>query len=327
MKAIVIQEYGDPEVLSWQDVPDPEPGPGEVLIDVAASALNRADVMQRKGFYPPPPGTSPYPGLECSGTIAALGEGVEEWGLGDRVCALLTGGGYAERVVAPAGQVLPVPDGVGLQEAASLPEATCTVFSNLILLAHLQPGEVLLVHAGASGVGTAAIQIAKVLQASVLCTAGSDEKLGRCRELGADRAISYRNEDFVEVVREVTHGRGADVILDNMGAAYLGRNVDALAVSGRLVVIGLQGGRKGELNLGALMAKRAAVLATSLRARPQAEKAAIVAGVRRHVWPLYAEGAVRPVIDSTYPMDRAAQAHRRIDSGEHVGKILLTVPR
>ncbi len=324
MRAIVIREPGGPEVLEWRDVPDAQPAPGEVLVEVVASAVNRADTLQRKGQYDPPPGTSPYPGLECSGRVSALGPGVDGWSVGDEVCALLTGGGYAERVAVPAGQLLPVPSGVSLVEAAGLPEVACTVWSNVFMIAGLRPGETLLVHGGASGIGTFAIQLARQAGARVLCTAGSPPKLERCRELGAELTISYRDEDFVARVREVTDGRGADVILDNMGAAYLGRNLDALAVNGRLAVIGLQGGRVGELDLGALLAKRGAVMATSLRARSAEEKAAIVASVREHVWPLLESGDVRPVIDRTVPLREAAAAHRALEAGEHVGKILLT---
>ena len=327
MKAVTISRPGGPDVLSWSDVPDPAPARGEVLLDVVASALNRADVLQRRGRYDPPRGTSPYPGLECSGRVATIGDGVEGWAAGDEACALLTGGGYAERVAVPAGQLLPVPAGVDLVTAAALPEATCTVWSNVFMLAALRPGEAFLVHGGASGIGTMAIQLAKVVGATALCTAGTPAKLDRCRELGADVGIYYRDEDFVSVARKGTGGRGVDVILDNMGAKYLSRNVDALAVNGRLVVIGLQGGNRAELDLGALMSKRAAVLATTLRARPAEEKAAIVASVREHVWPLIASGRVRPVVDRSFPMAEAAAAHAYLDSGEHVGKVLLTVGR
>ena len=294
-----------------------------MLIEVAASAVNRADLLQRAGFYPPPAGASDILGLECSGRIAALGDGVTGWDLGDEVCALLAGGGYAERVVVPAGQVLPVPKGVDLVSAAGLPEAVCTVWSNVFMGAGLQPRETLLVHGGAGGIGTTAIQLAKALGARVVATAGSPEKVARCRDLGADAAINYRTEDFVERLSEITAGHGADVILDNMGAAYLGRNLDALAVNGRLVVIGLQGGVRGELDLGRLMGKRAAILATGLRARPVAEKAAIVASVREHVWPLTESGTLTVVADQRFPMAEAAAAHRLVESSGHVGKVLL----
>jgi putative PIG3 family NAD(P)H quinone oxidoreductase len=323
--AVTITQPGGPDVLTWSEVPDPVAGPGEVIIEVDASAVNRADTLQRQGHYPPPAGASDIPGLECSGVIRALGAGVSGWAVGDEVCALLSGGGYAELVAVPAGQVLPGPEGVDLVEAAGLPETACTVWSNVFMLAGLAPGETLLVHGGASGIGTTAIQLAKAIGARVAVTAGSAAKLERCRALGADVLINYRETDFVAALREATDGHGADVVLDIVGAAYLGRNVDALATEGRLVVIGLQGGRKGELNLGTLMAKRAAVLATTLRARPAAEKAAIVAAVREHVWPLVAAGRLRPVIDRRVPMAQAAEAHRVMEAGEHVGKVLLTV--
>ncbi|MCM2578041.1 NAD(P)H-quinone oxidoreductase [Streptomyces meridianus] len=324
MHAITIPEPGGPDALVWDRVPDPVPGDGEVLVDVAASAVNRADLLQRQGFYDPPPGTSPYPGLECSGRIAAVGSGVSGWSVGDEVCALLGGGGYAEKVAVPAGQLLPVPEGVDLVTAAGLPEVACTVWSNVFMIAQLRPGETLLVHGGASGIGTMAVQLAKAVGARVAVTAGSAEKLERCRELGADILIDYREQDFVAELAEATGGAGADVILDIVGAKYLDRNVQALAENGRLAVIGLQGGLKAELNLGALLRKRGAVTATSLRGRPPAEKAAIVAAVREHVWPLVASGRVRPVVDRVLPMPEAAQAHRVLEESTHVGKVLLT---
>ena len=323
MRAITITAPGDADVLVPADVEDPVAGPGEVLLDVVATAVNRADVMQRRGFYDPPPGASPYPGLECSGRIAELGRGVTGWSVGDEVCALLSGGGYATRVAVPAGQLLPVPAGLTLVEAAALPEVACTVWSNVFSLAGLRAGEVLLVHGGTSGIGTMAVQLASRAGARVLCTVGSPEKAERAVELGAERAVLYREEDFVAVVREATGGAGADVVLDNMGAAYLPRNVDVLAVGGRLVVIGLQGGARGELDLGALLVKRASVFATSLRARPAAEKAAIVAAVREHVWPAVEAGEVRPVVDRVLPLGDAAQAHRVMESSAHIGKIVL----
>ncbi|MBX7555115.1 NAD(P)H-quinone oxidoreductase [Streptomyces sp. NPDC048665] len=326
MHAITIPEPGGPEALVWAEVPDPVPGEGEVLVEVVASAVNRADVLQRQGFYTPPPGASPYPGLECSGRIAVLGPGVSGWAVGDPVCGLLAGGGYAEKVVVPAGQLLPVPEGIDLTRAAALPEVVCTVWSNVFMIAHLRPGETLLVHGGSSGIGTMAIQLAKAVGAKVAVTAGTKEKLERCAELGADILINYREQDFVAEVKQATGGAGADVILDNMGAKYLERNVDALAVSGRLAIIGMQGGVKGELNIGALLAKRAAISATSLRARPLGEKAAIVAAVREHVWPLIASGHVRPVVDRELPMPEAAEAHRVLEASGHVGKVLLVAP-
>jgi putative PIG3 family NAD(P)H quinone oxidoreductase len=324
MRAITANGAGGPEVLTLSEVPDPEPGPGEVLVRVAASGVNRADVMQRLGHYPPPPGASPYIGLEVSGTVEALGEGVEGWDVGEQVCALLAGGGYAELVSVPAGQLLPVPAGVSLVDAAALPEVACTVWSNVFMTAGLRPGEMLLVHGGSSGIGTMAIQLGVQVGARVAVTAGSADKLRRCRELGAEVLVNYRDDDFVEQVRAATDGRGADVVLDNMGAKYLARNVDVLAPNGRLVVIGLQGGARAELDLGQLLRKRAAVIATSLRARPAPEKATIVAAVREHVWPLVEAGAVRPVVHERLPLERAGDAHRLLEESGHVGKILLT---
>lgn len=326
MHAITIPEPGGPEALVWAEVPDPVPGEGEVLVEVVASAVNRADLLQRQGFYNPPPGASPYPGLECSGRIAALGPGVSGWVVGDAVCALLAGGGYAQKVVVPAGQLLPVPEGVDLTQAAALPEVVCTVWSNVFMIAHLRPGETLLVHGGSSGIGTMAIQLAKAVGAKVAVTAGTKEKLERCAELGADVLINYREQDFVAEIKQATGGAGADVILDNMGAKYLDRNVQALAVSGRLAIIGMQGGVKGELNIGTLLNKRAAISATSLRARPLSEKASIVAAVREHVWPLLAGGHVRPVVDRELPMPEAAEAHRVVEESGHIGKVLLVAP-
>jgi putative PIG3 family NAD(P)H quinone oxidoreductase len=323
MHAVVITHPGGPDVLRWAEVDDPVPGPDEVLIDVAASAVNRADLMQRQGLYPPPPGAPPYPGLECSGTIAATGSEVTGWKPGDEVCALLAGGGYAEKVAVPAGQLLPVPPAVGLTAAAALPETVCTVYSNVFLGARLSPGEVLLVHGGASGIGTTAIQMAKNAGATVAVTAGSAEKLSACRELGADITINYREEDFVRSLKEATGGHGADVILDIMGAAYLDRNVDALAADGRIANIGMQGGRKAELDMGKLMSKRGTIMSTTLRARPKEQKKAIVAAVREHVWPLAGAGKVRPVIHRELPLSRAAEAHQIMAASTHTGKILL----
>lgn len=323
MHAITIPEPGGPEALVWDEVPDPVPGAGEVLVEVVAGAVNRADILQRQGFYDPPPGASRYPGLECSGRIVEVGPGVSGWAVGDEVCALLAGGGYAEKVVVPAGQLLPVPEGVDLRRAAALPEVTSTVWSNVFMIAHLRPGETLLVHGGSSGIGTMAIQLAKSVGARVAVTAGTKEKLDRCAELGADILINYREQDFVAELKQATDGAGADVILDNMGAKYLDRNVQALAVNGRLAIIGMQGGIKAELNIGALLGKRAAISATSLRARPLEEKTAIVAAVREHVWPLLAAGHVRPVVDREVPMSDAAEAHRIVEASTHVGKVLL----
>jgi putative PIG3 family NAD(P)H quinone oxidoreductase len=325
MRAVIAAEPGGPEVLSVAELPDVAPGPGEVALDVAATAVNRADLLQRQGFYPPPPGASNVMGLECSGTVAEVGPEVTGWSVGDEACALLAGGGYASRVVVPAGQLMPVPAGVDLVTAAALPEVACTVWSNVFMVAGLKADETFLVHGGAGGIGTFAIQLVSRLGARVFATAGTPEKLAACAELGADVTINYRDQDFVEVVREHTDGAGVDVILDNMGAKYLGRNVDALAVEGRLVIIGMQGGAKGELDIGVLLRKRGAVVATTLRSRPVEEKATICASVVEHVWPLVADGLVRPVVHGTLPLEEIAEAHRLMENGEHTGKILLTV--
>ena len=321
MRAVVITHPGEPEVLEVREVPDPEPAPGEVVLDVAATALNRADLLQRQGNYPPPPGASPYLGMECSGVIAALGPGVTGWAVGDRVAALLSGGGYAEKVAVPAGQLMAAAETISLVDNAALPEATCTVFSMVFQAGHLEPGESLLVHGGTSGIGTMAIQLAKAQGATVFTTAGTPRKVEFCRSLGADLAINYREQDFVtEVGRD-----GADVILDNMGAAYLERNIKALAVGGRLIVLGMQGGRKGELDLGTLLAKRGTVHAAGLRGRSVEQKSAIVAATHHMVWPLVEAGAVRPIIDRVLSLDDAAEAHRLMESSEHIGKVLLRV--
>ena len=325
MKAITIPKPGDATALVLAEVPAPEPQQGEVRVRVAAAGVNRADVMQRLGHYPPPPGAPEYPGLEVSGTVDALGDGVEDWAVGDEVCALLSGGGYAELVCVPAGQLLPVPTGVSLTDAAGLPEVVCTVWSNVFMTANLLPGQTFLVHGGSSGIGTMAVQLAREIGARVAVTAGSAEKLEVCRSLGAEVLVNYREQDFVEEVLDATGGAGADVILDNMGAKYLSRNVDTLAANGRLVVIGLQGGTRGELDLGKLLRKRGALIATSLRARPTEEKAAIVAAVREHVWPLLESGRVKPVIHGTYPLAEAPEAHRELEASGHVGKVLLTL--
>lgn len=325
MKAVTIPEFGDLDALVLADVDDPSLKPGEVLIDVAAAGVNRADLLQRQGSYPPPKGASGLPGLEVSGTVAQLGEGVTGWEVGQKVCALLDGGGYAEKVVVNAGQVLPVPAGVDLVDAAALPEVVATVWSNVFMTANLQPGQTLLVHGGGSGIGTMAIQLAKQVGGRVAVTAGSAEKLEFCRELGAEILINYREEDFVEKLKEAADGHGADVILDVIGAKYLDRNVSALATNGRLVVIGLQGGVKGELNIGKLLSKRGAVIATSLRMRPVEEKAAIVASVREHVWPLVESGAVRPIVHARMPIVDVRDAHRTLAESSHIGKVLLTL--
>jgi putative PIG3 family NAD(P)H quinone oxidoreductase len=323
MKAVFYEGAGGPEVLRLRETEAPQPAEGEVVIDVAAAGVNRADVQQRIGVYPPPPGASEIPGLEVSGRVSAVGAGVTALRVGDEVCALLAGGGYAEQVAVPAGQVLPVPRGVDLVTAAALPEVAATVFSNLFMTAGVQAGETVLIHGGAGGIGTMAVQLVDAFGAVPAVTAGSKEKLDVARELGAEVLINYREEDFVERIKEATGGRGADVILDVVGAKYLQRNVDALATSGRLVVIGLQGGAKAELNLGQLMAKRGAVIGTTLRARPTEEKAAIMRAVAEHVWPLVVSGDVTPQVHRTFALADAAAAHEYFDSGAHTGKILL----
>jgi putative PIG3 family NAD(P)H quinone oxidoreductase len=324
MRAVIAPEPGGPEALQIVERPDPRPGPGEVVLDMRATAVNRADTMQRQGHYPPPPGASDVLGLECSGVVSAVGEGVEGWSVGDEACALLASGGYADKVLVPVGQVMPVPSGVDLVTAGALPEVACTVWSNLFMVAALQPGETLLVHGGGGGIGTFAIQLAHDLGARVITTAGSAEKLDVCRSLGADVGIDYKQQDFVEEVRRATDGRGADVILDHVGAKYLPRNVETLAVEGRLVVIGLMGGAKGELDLGALLRKRAAVVATTLRSRPVGEKSAICASVVEHVWPLVAAGAVRTLVHASLPLEEVAEAHRMMEASDHTGKIVVT---
>jgi NADPH2:quinone reductase len=329
MHAITNREPGGPEVMEWTEVPDPRPAAGQVLIDVTASAVNRADLLQRQGNYPPPPGASDILGLECSGIVAELGEGVAGWQVGDQVCALLAGGGYAERVCVPVEQVLPVPEGVELVVAAALPEVACTVWSNVVMLAGLAQDDVFLVHGGAGGIGTHAIQVAKALGAAkVAVTAGSASRLARCRDLGADVVINYREQDFVDEIRKATDGHGADVVLDNMGASYLQRNLDALATGGRLAIIGMQGGVKGELNVGSLLGKRASVSATGLRGRPvtgPGSKGDIVAEVASLLWPLVESGAVRPIVHEVLPVQEAAEAHRLLDRGGAFGKVVLRV--
>ena len=324
MHAITFGEPGGPEVLEWSKVPDPTPGPGEVIIDVAATAVNRADLLQRQGHYPPPPGASDILGLECSGTISSVGAAISLDHIGERVVALLAGGGYAEKVAVPFGQVMSVPTGMNLVEAAALPEVACTVWSNLDMVANLSEGEWLLIHGGGSGIGTMAIQLGRALGARVAVTAGSSAKLERCDALGAEVLINYNEQDFVEVIKAETGGRGANVILDNMGAAYLERNVDALARDGRLVVIGMQGGIKAELNISTLLRKNASVHATSLRGRPESEKAAICAQVERTVWPWIHAGVVHTVIDRVLPLRDAAYAHSLLADGAATGKIVLT---
>lgn len=329
MHAIVVEHPGGPEALTWQEVPDPVARPGEVLIRVAATALNRADLLQRQGLYPPPPGASEILGLECSGTVEALGEGVSGFTVGDEVCALLAGGGYAERVAVPAAQVLPIPEGTDLVAAASLPEVAGTTWSNLVMEAGMHAGSTVLIHGGSGGIGTFGIQLAHTLGATVFTTAGSDERVQRCIALGADVGIEYISADFVDVVREHTHYRGVDIILDNMGAKYLARNVEALAPDGHLAIIGMQGGATGELNIGVLLGKRGRVSALGLRGRPvdgPNGKGAVVAGLREHVWPLLAAGRIVPVIDTVLPVQEAARAHELLDTGSPFGKIVLQMP-
>jgi putative PIG3 family NAD(P)H quinone oxidoreductase len=319
----MCREPGGPEVLEVRDLPDPQPKAGEVVIDVVASAVNRADLMQREGNYPPPPGASDILGLECSGVVSAVGDDVQRWHVGDRVCALLVAGGYADKVAVPAGQVLPVPDDLDLVQAAALPEVITTVWSNVFMIAALQPDELLLVHGGGGGIGTMAIQLASALGARVATTVGSAEKAKTCLSLGADLAINYKEQDFVDEVHRLDES-GADVILDNMGAAYLGRNLDALATEGRLVIIGLQGGAKGELDVGKLLRKRGAVIATSLRARPLDEKAAIVASVEANAWPLVVDKTVVPIVHASVALDDVRQAHELVGASSHTGKVVLT---
>ncbi|ALE85993.1 NAD(P)H-quinone oxidoreductase [Pseudonocardia sp. HH130629-09] len=325
MWAITLSEYGGPENMAWAQVPDPEPAPGEVVLDVVSSAVNRADLLQVQGNYPVPPGASEILGLECAGRIAALGEGVTGWSVGDEVCALLVGGGYATKVAVPAPQLLPVPEGVSLTEAGGLPEVACTVWSNVFLEGRLAEGETFLVQGGSSGIGTHAIQVAKAFGARVAATAGHADRLQFCRDLGADIVIDY-HDDIAEALKKATDGHGADIILDNMGAKGLTNNLSALARDGRLMIIGMQGGVKAELNIGALLAKRGHISAMGLRGRPVEgphSKAEVVAGVAGNVWPLFADGRVRPVVFERFAMSDAAEAHRRLDAGGVTGKLLL----
>jgi len=323
MRAVIVTEPGEPENLQIAEIADPVAGPGEVVIEVASAGVNRADLLQRRGLYPPPPGTTEVLGLECAGVVESVGDGVTSPAVGDRVVALLAGGGYAEKVVVPAGQTAPVPDGVSLAAAGAIPETFATVWSNVFMTAGLRPGETLLVHGGASGIGTTAIQLAKALGARVVTTVGSPEKADAVRELGADVVVDYREEDFVEACRAVG---GADVVLDIMGAKYLPRNVAALARGGRIVVIGMQGGMKGELDLGTLLSKQGSVAATSLRFRPTEEKAEIMAQLTDRVWPLIETDEIGPVLHDLVPMERAADAHRILEESSHVGKVVLYWP-
>jgi putative PIG3 family NAD(P)H quinone oxidoreductase len=325
MRAVVCEGAGGVEVLTIGEIEDPTPAVDEVVINVVAAGVNRADLLQRQGHYPPPPGAPGTIGLEVSGTIAAVGAEVEGWSVGDECCALLAGGGYAEKVVVPAPQVMPVPEGVDLVSAAALPEVVATVWSNVFMTAHLKEGETLLVHGGSSGIGTMAIQLGVAHGARVLCTVGSKDKMDFCHRLGADVAINYREAEWASVVNEATDRAGADVILDIMGAKYLQDNVKTLGYDGRLVIIGMQGGTKGELDLGRLMSRRGSVTGTGLRVRSVAEKGEILAEVVGHVWPLIAAKKVRPVIQRTYPLEAVAQAHEALEQSNHIGKILLTL--
>ena len=328
MHAISIREPGGPDVLTWTEQPDPEPRSGEVVLDVVAAGVNRADVMQRQGNYPPPKGASELPGLECSGRVSEVGPGVSGWNIGDEACALLSGGGYAEKVAVPASQLLPVPAGVSVADAGGLPEVACTVWSNLVLAAGLRSGETLLVHGGSGGIGTHAIQVGKALGVTVIATAGHDDRLQVCRDLGADVALDYHG-DLVEAVKEATDGRGVDVVLDHIGARNLDMNLDSLADGGRMMVIGLMGGAKGEINLAKMLTRRLSVAATSLRGRPtdgSHGKGAIVSAVRTDLWPLVESGRVRPIVHERVPMPEAARAHQLMDDGGVVGKVLLEVP-
>ncbi|MGI3779547.1 MAG: NAD(P)H-quinone oxidoreductase [Janthinobacterium lividum] len=323
MRAVVVAEPGGPDVLRVEDVPAPEPGPGEVLVAVVAAGVNYADLMQRQGHYPPPPGASETLGLEVSGRVAALGPDVDGLEVGEPCVALLAGGGYAEQVVVPSGQVLPPPPGYDLVDAAGVLEVAATVWSNLAHV-HLTAGETFLVHGGAGGIGSFAVQYAKALGATVIATAGSEAKLQHCRDLGADHAFSYR-EDWAAQVRDVTGDRGVDVVLDNMGAKYLETHIDLLAPDGRLAVIGFQGGRKATIDLGALLAKRGTVAAISLRGRPLDQKADICRHVAAVVWPLLADGTIAPTPRTTYALEDVADAHRAFESGDNVGKIILRI--
>lgn len=325
MKAIEIAQPGGPDVLKPGERPLPVPAHGEVLIKVAAAGVNRPDVEQRKGTYPPPPGASDIPGLEIAGTVAALGPGADGLAVGDAVCALVSGGGYAEYCTAPVPQCLPVPKGVGMVEAAALPETFFTVWQNVFDRARLKGGETILIHGGSSGIGTTAIQMAKAMGARVLATAGSDEKCAACTKLGADGAFNYNTQDFVEATLAATNKKGADVILDMVGGKYFERNIAALAIEGRLSVIALLGGRDAKIDLGLVLRKRLTVVGSVLRARPVSEKGAVAESLRREIWPLIAAGKIKPVIDSTFPLAAAAKAHARMETSAHVGKIVLTV--
>ena len=323
MTAIEIREPGPPQVLHAVQRPKPAPGLGEVLIRVAAAGVNRPDVLQRKGLYPPPPGITDIPGLEVAGEVEAAGEGVVEPAIGARVCALIAGGGYAQYATAPAVQCLPVPASLSLEEAAAVPETFFTVWHNVFERARLQRGETLLVHGGSSGIGTTAILLGKAFDARVIVTCGTAQKCAACRALGADVAINYREADFVEATVRATDASGADVILDMVGGDYMPRNVVAAAVEGRIALIAVQGGSKSELDLRALMVKRLTLTASTLRAQPVANKARIATALRQNVWPLFAARALKPVIHARFPLADAAGAHRLMESNAHIGKIVL----
>lgn len=324
MHAVTIDQPGGPEVLRWTQVPDPTPQAGEVIVAVTATALNRADVLQRQGLYPPPPGESEILGLECSGRVIEIGKGVTSHHVGDEVTALLAGGGYGERVGVPAEQLMSIPGGIDIETAGGLPEAACTVWSNLVLEAGLTEGEWILIHGGGSGIGTMAIQIARALGAHVAVTAGSAQKLQTCADLGAEVLINYKEQDFADVIAAQTNGRGVDVILDNMGAEYLQRNINCLARNGRLVIIGMQGGLKAQFNIATLLQRNGRMIATSLRGRPREEKAMICSAVEQHVWPLIQAGVVKPMIGARMRIQDASDAHRLLESGDVTGKIVLT---
>jgi NADPH2:quinone reductase len=325
MKVIEIREPGGPDVLVPAERPLPVPGPGSLLIKVAAAGVNRPDVMQRQGRYPPPPGASDIPGLEVAGTVEQIGRGVHGWEPGDRVCALVAGGGYAEFCAAPAPQCLPVPAGMDLVHAAAIPETYFTVWTNVFERGGLAPGQSILIHGGTSGIGTTAIQLAKAFGSRVFATAGSPEKCAACERIGADRAIDYTTTDFVPVIRELTDGRGVDVVLDIVGGAYLSRNVDALGMDGRLVQIGTLGGAKAEINMVPVLQRRLTITGSTLRPRSVPEKAAIAAALRARVWPLLERGRVAPIVDRTFPLDQASGAHRLMESSTHIGKLVLTI--
>jgi putative PIG3 family NAD(P)H quinone oxidoreductase len=325
MKAVEISAFGAPEVLRLSDRPMPVAGAGELLIRVAASGVNRPDVLQRTGNYPVPPGASDIPGLEVAGTISALGEGVTGWAVGDAVCALLAGGGYADKAAVPQEQVLPIPRGLTMQQAAGLPETFFTVWTNVFQRGKLKSGESILIHGGTSGIGTTAIQLARAFGATVLATAGSDDKCEAARKLGAAVAFNYRTTDWVAEARQATNGRGVDVILDIVGGEYIAKNLDLLAVEGRLLQIAFLKTAKAEIDFSIMMRKRATITGSTLRPRPPAEKGAIARELRQHVWPLLEQGVVAPVIHEVFPLERAADAHRLMESSTHVGKLILSV--